>query len=133
MDELYYEVNFSITQYLNETWEKCEIEKILDQFIIGDTKTSQQDLEYSIRQMVEIAARALSPDVNDPYTAITCIDNLTETMCHLAQVKFPSPYRFSEEGNLRIIAETFEPDSRFTRFLLEQFGGTNDEFSQSLQ
>ena len=47
--------------------------------------------------MVEIAVRALSPGVNDPYTAIACIDNLTSTMSYLAETKFPSKYRFDEE------------------------------------
>jgi uncharacterized membrane protein len=92
----------------NGKWEKNEFEKIFNQFVIGNTKTSQQDLEFSIQQMVEIAARALSPGVNDPYTAITCIDNLTSIMCYLAQAKFPSKHRFDEEGNLRIIADTID-------------------------
>ncbi len=94
--------------YSNDKWEKKEFEKIFNQFVIGQTKTSQQDLEFSIQQMVEIAARALSTGVNDPYTAITCIDNLTSIMCYLAQAKFPSKYRFDEMGNLRIIADTLD-------------------------
>lgn len=94
--------------FSNGKWEKNEFEKIFNQFVIGKTKTSQQDLEFSIQQMVEIAARALSPGVNDPYTAITCIDNLTSIMCYLAQANFPSKYRFDEEGNLRIIADTLD-------------------------
>lgn len=56
----------------------------------------------------EIAARALSPGVNDPYTAMACIDNLTSTMCYLAQVKFPSKYRIDDNKNLRIIVNTFD-------------------------
>lgn len=59
--------------------EDKETAKILSQFVIGDVKATQQDLEFSIRQLVEIAARALSPGVNDPFTAIGCIDNLTAT------------------------------------------------------
>ncbi|MEX2351338.1 MAG: DUF2254 domain-containing protein [Balneolaceae bacterium] len=94
--------------YSNENCKKNDVEKILNQFVIGKTKTSQQDLEFSIQQMVEIAARALSPGVNDPYTAITCIDNLTSIMCYLAQAKFPEKYRYDEEGNLRIIADTLQ-------------------------
>jgi uncharacterized membrane protein len=82
--------------YTNKTLEEDNLEKILFQFVIGKTKTAQQDLEFSIHQMVEIAARALSPGVNDPYTAIACIDNLTATMCYLAQVKFPSKYRVDD-------------------------------------
>ena len=56
--------------------------------------------------MVEIAGRALSPGINDPYTAIACIDNLTATMCYLTKVKFPSQYRYDEKQNLRVVAST---------------------------
>jgi len=105
--------------------EEDEFQKIYNQFVIGNTKTSQQDLEFSIQQMVEIAARALSPGVNDPFTAITCINNLTEVMCYLTQAKFPSKYLFDEEGNLRMIADTFNfegvLDSAFNQ--IRQFSG----------
>lgn len=94
--------------YVHERWEEDEIRKLVRQFVISTTKTARQDLEYSIHQMVEIAARALSPGVNDPYTAIACIDNLTSTMSHLAEVKFPSRYRYDEEGDLRIIVDPLD-------------------------
>jgi uncharacterized membrane protein len=113
------------TLYSNGIWEKEDLKEITDQFVIDKTKTSQQDLEYSILQMVEIAVRALSPGVNDPFTAIACIDNLTSTMSYLATAKFPSKYRFDEEGNLRIIADTvdFEGilDAAFNQ--IRQFSG----------
>lgn len=89
-----------------EELEKDIVHRLQNAFIIGKTRTPQQDAEYSVRQMVEIAVRALSPGVNDPYTAIACIDNLTSTLCYLTKVKFPSKYRYDEEGNLRVIAET---------------------------
>lgn len=89
--------------YSNKPWEEESLDKIEDQFITGRTKSSQQDLEYSIHQMVEIAARALSPGVNDPYTAIACIDNLTATLCYLTNVKFPSKYRVDDDAQLRVI------------------------------
>jgi uncharacterized membrane protein len=111
--------------YSNTNWENEKLEKLFNQLVIGKTKTSQQDLEYSIRQMVEIAARALSPGVNDPYTAIVCIDNLTAIMCYLAQAKFPSKYRFDEEGNLRVIADTsdFEGALNAAFNQIRQFSG----------
>lgn len=106
-------------------WEEESIGKLLNQFVFGKTKTSQQDLEFSIHQMVEIAARALSPGVNDPYTAIACIDNLTATMCYLAEAKFPSKYRVDEEGNLRVIADVLDfegvLDAAFNQ--IRQFSG----------
>lgn len=109
----------------NSAVEEKTFEHLLDQFVIGKTKTAQQDLEFSIHQMVEIAARALSPGVNDPFTAIACIDNLTATMCYLAEAKFPSKYRFDEESNLRVIADVlkFEGvlDAAFNQ--IRQFSG----------
>jgi len=113
------------TLYSNDVWEKDELKTLLNQFVIGKTKTAQQDLEFSIHQMVEIASRALSPGINDPYTAIACIDNLTATMSYLAQAKFPSKYRFDEEGNLRIIANPLDfegvLDAAFNQ--IRQFSG----------
>ncbi len=77
-------------------------EKIRDTFVIGKVRTPLQDTEFSIHQLVEVAARALSPGVNDPFTAITCIDNLTASLCYLTGVKFPTAWRYDEEGRLRM-------------------------------
>ncbi len=92
----------------NENIEKGEVEKILQQLVVGPIKTPQQDIEFSIHQMVEIAVRALSPGVNDPYTAIASIDNLTASLCYLGTAKFPSKFRFDTENNLRVIADTLD-------------------------
>jgi len=94
--------------YSKTKWESEKLTSLLNQFVIGKVKTAQQDLEFSIHQMVEMAARALSPGVNDPYTAIACIDNLTATLCYLAEAKFPSKYRVDKEGNLRVIADVID-------------------------
>ncbi|MHC1709419.1 MAG: DUF2254 domain-containing protein [Methanomassiliicoccales archaeon] len=77
---------------------------------LGNMRTPYQDAEFSIHQMVEIAARALSPSVNDPYTAITCIDNLTSIICQLTSAKFPSPYHFDKEGTVRLAADVLTFD-----------------------
>jgi uncharacterized membrane protein len=111
--------------YAKKEQEEASLKNILEQFIFGKTKTSQQDLEYSIHQMVEIAARALSPGINDPYTAIACIDNLTATLCYLAQAKFPSKYRVDKDDNLRVIADVLDfegvVDAAFNQ--IRQFSG----------
>jgi uncharacterized membrane protein len=111
----------------NSTWEEDTLERLFNQFVIGKTKTSQQDLEFSVHQMVEIAARALSPGINDPYTAIACIDHLTATMCYLAEARFPSKYRFDEEGCLRVIADVLDfegvLDAAFNQ--IRQFSGNS--------
>lgn len=89
----------------NTTLEEEDFKRVLSQFIVGRTRTHQQDVEHTINQMVEIAARALSPGVNDPYTAIACIDNLTTSLCYLTSVAFPSKYRLDSDGQLRVIAD----------------------------
>jgi uncharacterized membrane protein len=47
---------------------------------IGPTRTLQQDVEFGVLQIVDIALRAISPAVNDPSTAINCIDQLSRIM-----------------------------------------------------
>jgi len=47
-------------------------------------RTSSDDLEYSIRQLVEVAVRALSPGINDPHTAISVLDRLGASLCDVA-------------------------------------------------
>jgi uncharacterized membrane protein len=73
-------------------------------FYLGNQRTPTQDIEYAIDQLVEIAVRALSPGINDPYTAITCVDRLGSALCRLAARQMPSPYRFDERNTLRVIA-----------------------------
>jgi len=48
--------------------------------------------------------RALSPGINDPATARTCIDRLEQTLCHLAGRRIPSAYRHDDDGTLRVVA-----------------------------
>lgn len=80
--------------------------RINDLFILGRERAEYQDIEFPIDQLVEIALRALSPGINDPFTALRCIDRLSAALARLAQRDFPSPYRYDGDNNLRIIAET---------------------------
>ena len=50
---------------------------LLAAFDMGPTRTMQQDVEFGIIQIVDIALRAISPAINDPSTAISCIDQLS--------------------------------------------------------
>lgn len=82
--------------------------QINDAFVLGSQRTEQQDMEFPLDQLVEIAVRALSPGINDPFTAIRCIDQLSAALCQLAQREIPSPYRYDHNNQLRIIAEPIE-------------------------
>lgn len=83
------------------------IERINEAFALGNQRTSGQDIEFAVNQLVEIAVRALSPGVNDPFTATACVDHLGSALCRLAQREMPSPYRYDSENQLRIIAPVF--------------------------
>ncbi|HSF09981.1 MAG TPA: DUF2254 domain-containing protein [Nitrospirales bacterium] len=85
-------------------------QSINKQMICGNNRTQEQDIEFSVLQLVEVAVRALSPGINDPFTCINCIDHLSAILCQLCQRKIPSPFRYDRDGVLRIIAPpvTFE-------------------------
>jgi len=85
-------------------------EKVLDTLVLGTSRLRIQDVEFSIDQLVEIALRALSPGINDPFTAIACLDQLGTTLSYIAENKIPSGYHYDSAGNLRIIsnAVTFD-------------------------
>jgi uncharacterized membrane protein len=55
-------------------------ERLRTAFVIGPERTRQQDVELGIRQLADIAVRALSPAVNDPTTATLCIDRLGQLL-----------------------------------------------------
>lgn len=84
--------------------------RLNDAFVLGDQRTLVQDIEFAVDQLVEIAVRALSPGINDPFTAITCIDWLGAALSKLIRRRLPSPYRYGRDGSLRVIrhVETFE-------------------------
>jgi uncharacterized membrane protein len=78
--------------------------------LFGSQRTPVEDVEFVINQLVEVAVRALSPGINDPFTAITCINWLGRASCQIIQRAFPSPYHYDREQTLRVISqsETFE-------------------------
>jgi len=96
-------------------------------FILGGARTSEQDIEFSIHQLVEVALRALSPGINDPHTAMNCIDWLGASLCRLADKYDPSPYRFDEEGRLRVILKpvTFAGLTNAAFDQIRQYGRTS--------
>lgn len=79
-------------------------------FVWGKHRTPQQDALYSVQQLVEIACHALSPGINEPFTAMTCIDWLGASLRQVAQREMPSPLRHDASGRLRIIARAVSFD-----------------------
>jgi uncharacterized membrane protein len=71
--------------------------------LTGPHRTLAQDLSFAIDQLVEIAIRALSPAVNDTFTALTCIDWLADGLCKVCARWNPVTLHRDRSGRLRVI------------------------------
>jgi uncharacterized membrane protein len=83
--------------------EQSTIDAINAAYSIGRHRSVEQDPAFGIRQIVDMAIKALSPGVNDTSTAVMCVDYLTSIMARLAGRKFPVSHRYEGE-TLRVIA-----------------------------
>lgn len=57
---------------------------------LGPHRVGAADVEFAVRQLVEVAVRALSPGINDPYTAISVLDRLGAALCDVACLHLPT-------------------------------------------
>ncbi len=98
--------------------------KVSGAFSIGSERAAGRDIEFFIDQLVEIAVRALSPGINDPFTAMACIDQLGASLRQLAERKLPAPNQRDEDGNVRVHAnsQTFEGAVSAAFNLIRQYG-----------
>jgi len=72
----------------------------------GPHRTLTQDLSFAVDQLVEIAIRALSPAVNDTFTALACIDWLGDALCKIADRWQPAAVHRDTAGHVRVITVT---------------------------
>ncbi len=80
-----------------------ELDKsLLKAFHIGPTRTLDEDIEFGILQIVDIALKAVSPAVNDPSTAINCIDQLSSILIKFAMHRAPQTEFYYPERTLRL-------------------------------
>lgn len=78
-------------------------EKVNDAISVGGHRTATQDLAFPIIQLSDIAVRALSPGINDPGTAIMCLDQLSEGLCQVARRGMPRHTASDDEGRVRVL------------------------------
>ena len=79
-------------------------EALAQAHITGPYRTLTQDVSFGIDQLVEIAIRALSPAVNDTFTAMTCVDWLGDNLCKIVKRWHPVLMHRDEQGFIRVIA-----------------------------
>ena len=72
-------------------------------FDLGPARTLQQDIEFGVLQIVDIALKAISPAVNDPTTAINCVDQLSRILIRFTARDLPKPVLYSPPGVVRVV------------------------------
>ena len=72
-------------------------------YSVGRYRMVELDPAFGIRQIVDIALKALSPGINDTSTAVICVDYLSSILARLAGRQFP-PVHHYEDDILRVIA-----------------------------
>jgi uncharacterized membrane protein len=96
--------------------DKNVAKRLNDCYSIGNQRTLDQDAGFGLRQLVDIALKALSPGINDTSTAVMAIDRLGSLLALLAGRDLGSPVR-AEDGQVRVIAR--RPD--FASYLATAF------------
>ena len=104
-------------------------------FTLGSQRIPRQDIECAVNQLVEIAVRALSPGLNDPFTAIVCVDRLGSALCRLAEREMPLLYCHDEQDELRMIspAVTFPAIANASFDQIRQYGRSSVAVTIRLQ
>jgi len=86
-------------------------------FDLGPSRTLQQDIEFGILRIVDIALKAISPAVNDPSTGISCVDQLSRIMIRIAAKEPPESLLYDPPGVFRVSI----PWSDFDQLLVSAF------------
>ncbi len=76
---------------------------IRDATALGPRRVGSLDLEFSVRQLVEVAVRALSPGINDPHTALSVLDRLGASLCELVPLHLPTGITLRETKPVLVV------------------------------
>lgn len=76
---------------------------ITSSLVMGAQRTVEQDLRFAVDQLVEIALRALSPAINDTFTALTCINWLAGALLRLSEDPLPQRAHRDADGTIRVV------------------------------
>ena len=107
---------------------------IREAFVFAFERTPEQDVELGIVELSDIAVKALSPGINDPTTAMQCIDRLLELLASLAARRKPAAWRRSPDGSvhLRVRETTFERAAGLAFDQIRHFGAGNPTIAKKL-
>jgi uncharacterized membrane protein len=88
--------------YKAERLDEERINQLRGAFDFGPSRTLQQDIEFGILQIVDIALKAISPAVNDPTTAISGVDQLSRLLIRFASRQMPEQFLYDVKGVARV-------------------------------
>jgi uncharacterized membrane protein len=88
--------------YKGERLQATGVAELRNAFDFGPSRTLQQDIEFGVLQIVDIALKAISPAVNDPSTGISCVDQLSRVLIRFASREVPSSQLCDPAGVARV-------------------------------
>jgi uncharacterized membrane protein len=109
-------------------------EAVADAVQVGFERTMVQDVLFGLRRLVDTANRALSPAINDPYTAIQAVHHLTVLLCSLARRRLGDRLCRDREGTLRVAVPLpdFAEYLRRSTAQIRRFGAAEPAVTRSL-
>lgn len=122
---------------LFSVWGNSKIAKqrLCECVVLESERTPNQDAAFGLRQLVDVAERALSPGINDPSTAVQALDCVHDLLRALVVRKIPAPARFDEAKRLRLFLPC--PDwSDYVHLGLDevrQYGGASIQVMRRLR
>jgi uncharacterized membrane protein len=101
-----------------------DVASVLRAFEQGRDRTLQQDVGFGLRQLVDIAERALSPGINDPTTAVQCLDQLHDLLRRLATRPLRTGLHADSSGAVRLVMPPDRLEDHLALALdeIEQYG-----------
>ncbi len=109
------------------------IEKGRAAFVLGLQRTIEQDVEFGIIEISDIAVKALSPSINDPTTALHCLDRLSEILCALGG-RPTGPDVREVNGQVHFIGKRLGFDHAVSKSFaqIRHFGASNPTIAKKL-
>jgi len=99
---------------------------------IGFERTLEQDAAFGIRQLVDVACKALSPAVNDPYTAVQAVDHLSVIFCALARQPLGTHVARDGQGVVIVPARRFGDYLAVMCGLIRRYGASEPTVANAL-
>jgi len=107
--------------------------RVLDSGVrIGFERTLEQDAAFGIRQLVDVACKALSPAVNDPYTAVQAVDHLSVIFCALARRPLGAHVARDGQGVVIVPARRFGDYLAVMCGLIRRYGASERTVANAL-